>query len=56
VSEPRQSATRAVASIYNKATYEPEKKAAFDRWAAHLLAVVEGRKRRNPAISASATV
>jgi integrase len=31
-----------VAGIYNKATYEPEKRTAFDRWAAHLLAIVEG--------------
>jgi integrase len=31
-----------VAGIYNKATYEPEKRTALDRWAAHLLAVVEG--------------
>jgi integrase len=31
-----------VAGIYNKATYEPQKRTALDRWAAHLLAVVEG--------------
>jgi integrase len=31
-----------VAGIYNKAAYEPEKRTALDRWAAHLLAVVEG--------------
>ena len=31
-----------VAGIYNKATYEPEKRTALDRWAAHLLAIVEG--------------
>ena len=33
-----------VAGIYNKATYEPEKRTALDRWAAHLLAIVEGRE------------
>jgi integrase len=33
-----------VAGIYNRAAYEPEKKTAFDRWAEHLLAVVEGRE------------
>jgi integrase len=31
-----------VAGIYNKAAYEPEKRTALDRWAAHLLAIVEG--------------
>jgi integrase len=31
-----------VAGIYNKATYEPEKRTALERWAAHLLAIVEG--------------
>jgi integrase len=31
-----------VAGIYNRAAYEPEKRTALDRWAAHLLAVVEG--------------
>jgi integrase len=33
-----------VAGIYNKATYEPEKRTAFDRWAEHLLAIVEGHE------------
>jgi integrase len=33
-----------VAGIYNRATYEPEKRAALDRWADHLLAIVEGRR------------
>jgi integrase len=33
-----------VAGIYNKATYEPEKRTALERWAEHLLAVVDGRK------------
>ena len=33
-----------VAGIYNKAAYEPEKRTALDRWAAHLLAVVEGKE------------
>jgi hypothetical protein len=32
-----------VAGIYNRSTYEPEKRTALDRWAAHLLAIVEGR-------------
>ena len=32
-----------VAGIYNKATYEPEKRTALERWAEHLLAIVEGR-------------
>ena len=31
-----------VAGIYNKATYEPEKQTALERWAEHLLAIVEG--------------
>jgi integrase len=33
-----------VAGIYNRATYEPEKRTALDRWAAHLLTIVEGAK------------
>jgi integrase len=33
-----------VAGIYNKAAYEPEKRTALERWAEHLLAVVEGRE------------
>jgi integrase len=32
-----------VAGIYNRATYDAEKKTALDRWAEHLMAVVEGR-------------
>lgn len=34
-----------VAGIYNRATYEPEKRQALALWADHLLAIVEGRKR-----------
>jgi integrase len=41
-----------VAGIYNKATYEPEKRTAFDRWAEHLLAVVEGPRSRRCAAQA----
>jgi integrase len=33
-----------VAGIYNRATYEPEKRIALDRWAEHLIAIVEGRE------------
>jgi integrase len=33
-----------VAGVYNKALYEPEKRIALDRWAAHLLTIVEGRE------------
>jgi len=33
-----------VAGIYNRASYEPEKRAALDRWAENLLAIVEGRE------------
>jgi integrase len=33
-----------VAGVYNKALYESEKRAALDRWAAHLLTIVEGRE------------
>lgn len=36
-----------VAGIYNRNAYEPEKRAALDTWAAHLSAVVEGRKSGN---------
>jgi integrase len=34
-----------VAGIYNRATYEPDKRQALALWAEHLLAIVEGRKR-----------
>jgi integrase len=34
---------RGVAGIYNRATYEREKRQAVDRWASHLEAIVEGR-------------
>jgi integrase len=33
-----------IAGIYNRAAYEPEKRTALDRWAAYLLAVVEGKQ------------
>jgi integrase len=32
-----------VAGVYNKATYEREKRQALDRWADHMMAAVEGR-------------
>jgi integrase len=32
-----------VAGVYNKATYEREKRQALDRWADHLMAAIEGR-------------
>jgi integrase len=35
-----------VAGIYNRATYEPEKRQALMLWADHLLSVVEGRRRK----------
>jgi hypothetical protein len=34
------------AGIYNRATYLPEKTDALNRWAAHLLSVVEGKAYR----------
>jgi integrase len=35
-----------VAGIYNRATYDKEKREALNFWAAHLLAVVEGSPRK----------
>lgn len=35
-----------VAGVYNRATYEPEKRTALDRWTAHLLAIVEGSESK----------
>ena len=32
-----------VAGVYNRATYEPEKRAALDRWAEHVMALIEDR-------------
>ena len=34
-----------VAGIYNRSSYEREKRRALDMWAEHLMAIVEGRKR-----------
>jgi integrase len=33
-----------VAGVYNRSSYEPEKRAALDRWAEHLMALVENRR------------
>jgi hypothetical protein len=33
-----------VAGIYNRATYDKEKREALNLWAAHLLAVIEGKR------------
>jgi integrase len=33
-----------VAGIYNRATYDKEKRLALNLWATHLLSVIEGRK------------
>jgi integrase len=41
------SGTRAgVAGIYNRASYEPEKRAALTLWAENVIALVEGRDRK----------
>lgn len=37
-------AKRGVAGIYNRSTYANEKRRAVDRWAEHLMTVVEGRE------------
>jgi integrase len=37
-------AGRGIELVYNKARYEPEKRAALNRWAEYLLATVEGRQ------------
>lgn len=34
-----------VAGVYNHATYEPEKRAALDKWAVHVLKLLAKRKR-----------
>jgi integrase len=34
-----------VAGIYNRASYDVEKRTALDRWATHLLKIVEGGQR-----------
>jgi hypothetical protein len=34
---------RGVAGIYNRASYEKEKRVALDLWAAHVLGLVDGR-------------
>jgi integrase len=35
-----------VAGIYNRATYQSEKRQALSIWAEHLLAIVEGRESK----------
>jgi integrase len=35
-----------VAGIYNRSTYEPEKRDTLKRWAEHLMAIVEGSKSK----------
>jgi hypothetical protein len=32
------------AGIYNRANYEPQKRAALERWAAHVEALVSGKR------------
>ena len=45
-----------VAGIYNRAVYGPEKKAALERWAAHVQGLASGRSARIvPLTKASAT-
>jgi hypothetical protein len=41
-----------VAGIYNRATYEPEKRQALALWAEHLAAIVEGRAAKVVALRA----
>jgi hypothetical protein len=33
-----------IAGIYNRSTYDAEKRQALDMWAAHVEALIEGRK------------
>ena len=33
-----------VAGVYNRASYEPQKRAALEKWAAHVEALVTGRR------------
>ena len=35
-----------VAGVYNRAIYEKEKRQALDRWAEHVMALVEGREHK----------
>ena len=37
---------RGVAGIYNRATYDKEKREALNLWAEHVTAQVEGRKAK----------
>jgi hypothetical protein len=39
-----------VAGTYNRAAYAPEKKAALERWAAHVEGLVSGQKANVVAI------
>jgi integrase len=47
-------AKRGVAGIYNRSTYANEKRQAVDRWADHLLALVEGRESKVVALAGRA--
>jgi len=44
-----------VAGVYNKAAYTAEKRAALDRWAAHVLALVEGHESNIVALPKAAS-
>lgn len=37
-----------VAGVYNRSTYEPEKRAALDLWANHVMAVIEAEQTTSP--------
>jgi hypothetical protein len=36
-----------VAGVYNRGTYEPEKRAALDLWADHVMAVIKAGTSNN---------
>jgi integrase len=42
-----------VAGVYNRAAYAAEKRQALDRWAAHLMAIIEGREDNIVALRAA---
>lgn len=50
------SAIRGVAAIYQRHEFLPERKAALDAWARHVLAVAEGKRPARPTASAGQLV
>jgi hypothetical protein len=50
----RSGTIRGVASVYNKYQYQPEQRAALERWAAHVEALASGEAAENVVVFSKA--